>query len=393
LNGATPILINDCRVLIIDDNEHSRHLIGSILAAANIPIQEFAGDGLEGLAKVSSFEPDIIVLDIMMPRMDGLEFLNHLRRNPNWGTIPVLVQTALGSPEDRNRIYQAGATDMLTKPISAGELIMRVRTHLENRLLTRSYQNRLRLEAEINAARQMQEALLPPLALLEEIRLRTSIRIDSHFETSSELGGDYWGVHDLAEDQLGIFTVDFSGHGVGAALNTFRLHAVMSNLRPHDDDPAAYLAALNNQLKPLLPSGQFATIFYGIINTRKNSLIYSAAGSPFPLIGRQGSADIKAHDAGGLPLAMKKDAAYENRHVDFPPGSFLFLYSDALIETAVTDGAVLDEDDLKALLWKSMETEPEAAALERLTGKFHEMMTGSLDDDLTVVLARRETIY
>lgn len=391
MNGETPISINDCRVLIIDDNEHSRRLIGSILTAADIPVHEFAGDGLEGLAKVNSFEPDIIVLDIMMPRMDGLEFLGHIRRNPNWGTIPVLVQTAMGSPEDRNRIYRAGATDMLTKPISAGELITRVRTHLENRMLARSYQNRLRLEAEINAARQMQEALLPPSAFLEEIRLRTSIRIDSCFETSSELGGDYWGVHNLADDQLGIFTVDFSGHGVSAALNTFRLHAVMSNLRPHADDPAAYLAVLNNQLKPLLPRGQFATMFYGIIDVRENSLVYSAAGAPFPLIGREGSADIESHDAGGLPLAMKKDAAYENRHVDFPPGSFLFLYSDALIETAVTDGVVLDEDAIKTLLRESLEP-PETPALKHLTGRFHEMMTGSLNDDLTMVLARRETV-
>ena len=313
-----------------------------------------------------------------------------MRADPNHGTTPVLVQTALGTPEDRNRVYKAGATDMLTKPISGGELIIRVRTHLENRLLVQNHQDRLRLESEINAARQMQEALLPPSALLEEIQEQYAIDIDAHFETSSELGGDFWGVHRLQDHQLGIYIVDFSGHGVGAALNTFRLHTLMSDLRPSADDPAAYLATLNNQLVQLLAVGQFATMFYGIIDTKLHSLTYSAAAAPPPLVGQEDAPDLEFHDTRGLPLGMKKDTAYENHTTGFPPGCLLFLYSDALIETTVTGGEDLDEAGVKALLRESLEAEGTNRPLEYMIGKFHQMMAEPLRDDLTAVLVRRE---
>ncbi len=144
------------------------------------------------MEKLASFDPDIVILDVMMPKMDGLEFLRHLRADPEHSTVPVLVQTALSSPSDRDNVYKAGATDMLNKPISAGELLVRMRTHLENRLLFKSLQDRMRLEAEVNAARQMQEALLPQQALLDDIRKNHDLCIRTHFETSSELGGDLW---------------------------------------------------------------------------------------------------------------------------------------------------------------------------------------------------------
>ena len=383
------ISVDDCRVLVVDDNESNWLLIGGILDAAGIGKLEFACDGIDGLAKVASFKPDIIILDIMMPNMDGLEFMGHMRNSTELGTVPILVQTALNSNEERNEIYAAGATDMLTKPLNPGELITRVRTHLENRRLTKIHQNQLRLDAELDAAKRMQEALLPPPSLFQELRQRTGLGIDSHFETSSELGGDMWGLHALGENQTGIFTIDFSGHGLGASLNTFRLHTIMSNLRPPADDPAQYLCVLNEQLKQLLPLGQFATMFYGIIDTKEDTLAYSAAGAPFPLVGRLGTSELQYHEAAGVPLGMKQNVTYENRRLDFPEDSYLFLYSDALIETPDRDGHDLDENGVKDLLTKSLTSGDAHSTLHRLRDNFDHWTAASPVDDLTLVLAIR----
>lgn len=387
-NGIS-ISIEECRVLVVDDNERSWQLIGSILNAAGINNLEYACDGVDGLEKVESYRPDIIILDIMMPNMDGFEFMRHMRTSTDMGTVPILVQTSLNSNEERNDIYAAGATDMLTKPLSPGQLITRVRTHLENRCLTQIHQNQLRLEAELNAAQRMQEALLPPPSLFQQIRQRTALIIDGHFETSSELGGDMWGLHALGDNQTGIFTIDFSGHGLGASLNTFRLHTIMSNLHPTAGDPAEYLSVLNNQLKQLLPLGQYATMFYGIIDTQLDTLTYSAAGAPFPLIGHLDESEAEYHDASGVPLGMKHGVTYENRRIDFPTGSYLFLYSDALIETPGYDGKDMDEPGVKDLLKKSLSGEDAHSALKDLRDRFHNWTAIPPLDDLTLVLAIR----
>ncbi len=381
--------ISEARVLIVDDNERNRMLIGAFLKAANINNQEFACDGVEGLDKVDEFNPDLIILDIMMPNMDGIEFMHHLRNSTDQATTPILVQTALNSADECNRIYASGASDMLTKPINAAEMITRVRTHLQLRHLANVYQNQLRIETELNAARRMQEALLPPSTLLEEVRVNSSLHLTSHFETCSELGGDLWGVHVLGEGKTGVFTIDFSGHGVGASLNTFRMHALMGYLRPNADDPAQYLAMLNNELKSLLQIGQFATMFYGVIDTQNDTLTYSAAAAPPPVVGSLNGAGMTYQDTRGIPLGMKKDATYETHTVDFPEGSFLFLYSDALIETPDDTGTDLNEDGVLEMLRSSLSQTDKTPAVEALTASFYDHAAVPLQDDLTFVLAAR----
>lgn len=387
--AGQPLSLAECRVLVVEDNPPTCQLIKAFLSVLGIEHVFFAGDGVEGLERVPAVAPDLIILDVMMPRMDGIEFLKRLRADPDWATTPVLVQTALDSKQDRTRIYTAGANDMLTKPLNHNEFVVRVRTHLENRLLVRSHLHRIRLSAEVGTARRMQMALLPPEKLLEEIELHQGVRIQSHFETCSELGGDFWGVHrHRAEDPtFGLFSVDFSGHGLGAALNTFRLHTLMNNFRPTGDDPAEYLSMLNQQLVGLLPRGQFATMVYILADVAAGTLTYSGAGAPPPLVGDPKTGTVERLDASGIPLGMVREAQYENRQADFPAGGVLFLYSDALFETGRRDGAEFGVDDVPELFRQSLfaETDP----LNHMVTDFRAKVIKSLDDDLTLVTAIR----
>ena len=381
--------MSEARVLIVDDNERNRMLIGALLTAAGVNNQETAVDGIDALDKVDSFSPDLIILDIMMPRMDGMEFMQVLRSGTEQGTVPILVQTALNSPEERNKIYASGATDMLSKPINSAELITRVRTHLELRHLAHVYQDQMRLEAELGAARRMQEALLPPMSLLDEIRTDRGVAIDAHFETSSELGGDIWGTHTLEGHTTGVFSVDFSGHGVGASLNTFRLHALMSHLRPTDKDTSGYLAVLNNDLKELLPLGQYATMFYGVIDTENNTLTYSAAAAPSVIMGKLDGEGVAYHTTRGVPLGMKQGSEYETYTLPFTEGDFLFLYSDALIETSDEFGDVIDEKMLLNMLVEALKDRDRIPVIDALRAEFEDRRAGPLGDDLTLVLVSR----
>lgn len=377
-----PIDISQCRVLVIDDALSTQKLIAAYLSTAGLYKFEFAGNGRDALAKVEAFEPDLIILDIVMPEMDGYEFCRHLRARPQTADIPILVETALETLFDRTAVFQAGATDLVTKPLHGAELKARVRLHLEKRLLIESLQGfRRTMQTELDVARQMQENLLPNAAAIDSIGRSSGIHIRSHFQPSAELGGDLWVVQPLGEGLAGVAIVDFSGHGLSASLNTFRLHTMMSTSSPQPRDPADYVTALNFQLVDLLPTHQFATMFYAVIDTNREIMTYVAAGSPCPIIG---TPDVRVLDVCGLPLGITRKAQYVNQRVAFPAGSFLLLYSDALSETPDLAGDCLNGDRLVELVRECRKAPTASSPLAALVDRFNQSRT-PIADDLTLV--------
>jgi sigma-B regulation protein RsbU (phosphoserine phosphatase) len=385
-SGDPALDLSRCRVLVIDDALPIRQLIGGYLQSAGISLIEFAENGADGLAKLHSFGPDLVILDIVMPGIDGFEICRRLRANPLTRNLPVLVETALDSTADRSAVFDAGATDLITKPIHGPELIARVKIQLENRLLIRSLQDHVKLMMwELELARYMQENLLPRQEMLDAVERATGLAVASHFQPSAELGGDLWSVHPLGDGQTGISIIDFAGHGLAAALNTFRLHTLMNQIAPTPADPAAYLAQLNRKLVDLLPNGQFATMFLAIIDSRRGLMTYAAAGTPSPVIGNP---EIGLLDGSGLPLGISLEADYQNCQVPFPPDSVLFLYSDALTESADHSGHCLESEDLAELVDQCRGDAGKSLPLDRLIARFLRGR-GPVTDDLTLVWVRQ----
>jgi two-component system, OmpR family, alkaline phosphatase synthesis response regulator PhoP len=120
------------RVLIADDNPQGAELLEAYLADIDCEIQT-AADGEETLRKVRSWHPDLILLDIMMPKISGFEVCKRLRADPATADIVVLMITALDQASDIDRAVEAGTNDFLTKPINKTELILRVRSALGSR--------------------------------------------------------------------------------------------------------------------------------------------------------------------------------------------------------------------------------------------------------------------
>ncbi|MCG5242081.1 PP2C family protein-serine/threonine phosphatase [Azospirillum doebereinerae] len=382
-----PFTLGQARVLVVDDNRVNRHLLLALLERGGVRQVEEAEDGNDGLARLDSFKPDLVLLDLMMPHLDGFEMCRRMRADPRWKGLPVLVQSSLNRAEDRARAFAAGATDYVTKPINAVELVARVRIHLQKRALLRDLeQYHTRARRELAQARRMQEKLMPGPARLAELRSTLGIAIDSHFAPSSELGGDFWGIQRLPDGRTGVYLVDFSGHGVGAALNTFRLHAICQQLAPACGDPEDFLAAVNTRLCALLPSGQFATMLTGIVDTEAGVFDYASAGSTAPMVWAPGETEPRLGDGTGLPLGLLASMRYERRSLPLPPGGRLFLYSDAAIE--IQQGCdVLDECGLAALVGRHM---AQAEGARFLEGVLEDLRAaGPIDDDLTALVLTR----
>jgi len=245
-----------------------------------------------------------------------------------------------------------------------------------------------RLTGELDTARSMQKHLFPTAQEIEDYQQRFDLSIGSYFESSSELGGDLFQLKPLDDQRLQVVVSDLSGHGVSAALNMFRLHTLLDGAR--DESPAKTLERLNQQLYQLLPSGQFATMLYGIIDRKDNSFTYSSAASPQPLLFSK--ADIQVLQTSGFPLGISKKAKYYNVSLDFYPGDLLFFYSDSVLESPLAGNrAGLDIESLQKLLLKHSQAVTANAWVDNLVRDFKSSLyDGQLPDDLTLLMIKRK---
>ena len=376
-------------ILIVDDVELNRLLISSYLSKGGFENLHFAVDGLDALDKIKQLNPDLIILDLIMPNMDGFEVCRALRKNELYGDLPILVQTAMSEPEERAEAFEAGATDLVSKPLSPLELVSRTRIHLENRLMLRglkSYQARLTRDLEV--AREMQKALMPRQDFLKQVEDNHRVRLLYQYESSDELGGDFWGLRVVDDNRLFFYIVDFAGHGVSAALNTFRLHSIIDHSE-NIPSPEIYLGELNRQLYRLLPVEQYATMLCGFIDVPRGRLVYASAASTSPMIGRQGSGEIRLLDPTGYPLGAMAEASFEKHEVPFAPGDLLFLYSDVLTENPDKNGAPLGEEGLEELFRKSLlDSRVELSLCQIMSENIEQVLQRPYQDDMTAVFLR-----
>ncbi|MGF1581885.1 MAG: response regulator [Gemmataceae bacterium] len=140
------------RILIADDNPQGVELLEAYLLEADYEI-ETAADGQETLDKIESFKPDLILLDIMMPRLSGFEVCKQVKSNPETSDIAILMVTALDQPSDIDRAVDAGTNDFLTKPINKTELLLRVRSALNARIYKQQLEEALAYIEEVEKAR------------------------------------------------------------------------------------------------------------------------------------------------------------------------------------------------------------------------------------------------
>ncbi|MGJ4891880.1 PP2C family protein-serine/threonine phosphatase [Bradyrhizobium sp. HKCCYLR20261] len=387
---AVPEGLANARILIADDDPLCRRLVAGVLRAQKFTNIEFAEGGLSAMEQVHSFRPDLMLLDMQMPDISGLDVCRRLRAKPEFADVPILVQTATVDRKKMGELFSAGASDFLSKPLNPSELIARVVVHLERWNSLRELRDyRERISRELEAAHRMQVELLPDPVTLQWAARTADLRMATYNRSSSELGGDLWGILPISNGAFGIFLADFTGHGVNAALNTFRLHALIHEYKALHDDPGALLSMLNERLVRLLRTGQFATFMYVVVNHRANVLKCASAGAPPAILVQGIDGRARLCDTSGFPLGVERGVQYRTSRRKFSPGSLLLLFSDGLSEFPNAKGERIGDDGLvKALNACGPALAPQEV-IDRLCSAAGIGEASPLPDDTTIVCLDR----
>ncbi len=380
-------------ILIVDDSEMNRLYLEKILRSRGFTQLLPVSSAEEALQSLAWFQPEMILLDIVMPSgIDGYDCCEAIRSQERYRDLPILIQTSITSPELRVKAFKKGATDFVSKPLYPDELCARIIVHLERLHSIRTLQiYKSRIEVELEAARRLQSSILPEAWELEEIKRRCGISIASYSQPSSEIGGDFWGLKNIFPHQTAVWLVDFSGHGVAAALNSFRLQAYLKEYSSVAARPGEYLAHMNDKLLHLLMRGQFATMFYGIVDTQTSQLFYACACIPPPIILRKETGKAGMIDGQGNPLGIGMHL-YPTQSITFAMGDVLLLYSDALTETPNEAGKYITEEQIIGLLEQHRDKSPEDIK-NALLNYFNQHAGDRVRDDLTLVVCVRTAAW
>jgi sigma-B regulation protein RsbU (phosphoserine phosphatase) len=341
-------------VLVVDDSEDNRDVLCRRLQRAGHDAAS-AEDGHVALSMLAEGGFDLVLLDVMMPGIDGFEVLGTLRETRPATELPVIMATARDQREDIVAALRAGANDYVTKPLDFPVVLARVNAQLSLkravdriRALERDLDRRnaaleaanRRMRADLETAARVQQSLLPAAA-----PPAPGIGCCWSYEPCDELGGDILNVFALDDRHLGLYVLDVSGHGVPAALLSVTLSWLLSPTgqsslvlhRRRDDGDGVEITPPGDVCRELSrrfqmgPTEQYFTLLYGVLDTRSRRLRYCSAGHPGPLLA-PGSGEMKDLSAPSFPIGWMADFAYPEKTLEFAPGDRLYLYSDGVGE-------------------------------------------------------------
>jgi serine phosphatase RsbU (regulator of sigma subunit) len=372
-------------ILLVDDAPANIQVVNSILKDSyKIRVATNGAKALE-LANATPL-PDLILLDVMMPEMDGYEVCSRLKLDSQTRDIPVIFLTGQTEIENETRGFQLGAVDYIHKPFSPAVVMARVHTHLMLRGVREQLAQQLHIiQKELETARQIQLSILPT-----EIPKIEGLDIAARYIPMTSVAGDFYDFIVVDEKRLGILVADVSGHGMPSALIASMLKIALAAQVPHAADPAQVLSGLNQALCGKFDH-HYVTAAYLFLDMAKGMLTYAGAGHPPLLLWGASSAGVRDVEKNGLFLGKFPWATYSSVDLPLKAGDWCLLYTDGIPETTNPSEIEFGINRFRQFLLTQQSTSANQFAdhlLEELSAWAARDPSDDMDDDITMVAVR-----
>jgi sigma-B regulation protein RsbU (phosphoserine phosphatase) len=342
---------NDATAIVVLDTDLSAaRRIGSWLRDAGLRGVLTARTCDEALFLLGRKNPLLLIIDEHISVADETRLLWHIALCGH-APAPAIVRVLADNSPNLLAVGRRMAAGSIRKPLDRQDVVVQVGLALRRPDLAGELERNLdQSVVQLETARRMQLGLLPRADELEALEAECGVGLAGFYRSGQAVGGDFWGAWPTGRGRLALSVVDFAGHGLGAALNTFRLHAILHEPTLPRGLPVRMTSMLNRRLHGLLQRGEYATMIYALIDPAGRRIKWCSAGGPSPLfVGANGVGQNL--EGRGLPLGVREGSAYRSCNITLPGPGILCLFSDGLYECgAGTDD--ITREEIKFVLTK-----------------------------------------
>lgn len=354
------------KLLVINDDDDVRDVISLFLKSRSFEVIE-ASDGYQGIEKAALNTPDLILLDVMMPGIDGYQVCRELKKNPATKEIPVIFLSSLNDPKDKITGLESGGVDFVTRVEDKGELLARVQTHLKLAALT-------------NAVKEQNAELIQKQRLLDnDLKMAASIQRsllpDNKFQSAhmtfawkclpcEMIGGDIFNSVPVDESHVAVYILDVSGHGVASAMVTVAISQFIQQFirsLPRDKNtimtlPQIITEQMNKEF-PYERFNEFFTLFFMVINAETGEVGYCNGGHPPPIV-LHAQQPLEMLEGSEIAIGIA-DASYPVHRKKLKKKDKIVLYTDGILECRNVHDAMYGQERFYKLLEKIKHEKPE----------------------------------
>jgi sigma-B regulation protein RsbU (phosphoserine phosphatase) len=370
------------KLLIVDDTPENIQVLMGTLKDQYAIVAAINGEKALKLA-VAEPQPDLILLDIMMPGMDGFEVCQRLKTDAATCEIPIIFLSALDDTVNKVKGFTVGAVDYISKPFHPEEVLVRVNTHLTIHRLSQEVQaQRNQLENELKVVSELQRNLLP-----ERLPDIHGLKLAVHYETSRYAGGDYYDVVKLPEDRCGLLVADSEGHSAPATVMMAMTCSLFRSCPDLHDQPDRVLDFINTHLCKVNKES-FVTALYAVYDGNRRTLRISRAGHPLPILFK--SSENSAREVFCKGVFMMGVEPYHHvpvTEIRLDAGDRLLLYTDGVPERFNTEERLYGEERLQWHMEQSIGLDDPEFLLKGIVQDLEDFAGGRpADDDQALLL-------
>jgi sigma-B regulation protein RsbU (phosphoserine phosphatase) len=375
--------LSECRVLVVDDVKANVDVL--VQALRNDHKLSVALDGESALRSVEKNPPDLVLLDIVMPGIDGYEVCRRLRATPSTRDIPVMFLSSLEEVRSKTLGFEVGGNDYLTKPFEILEVKARVRSLLKAKAYSDAVKEKM--AAELAIAREIQLGILP--ANVAACVAGTDLDVCASLEPAREVGGDLYEVLRLDDGRLLVAVGDVSGKGIPAALFMAVTTTLLRTMARQYRKPEEIVLHVNDALAVQNPHGMFVTLLCLIVDPATGIVTCANAGHPPPVLVRPGSAPCVTLGPTAMVSGIMAGMDVGSETIQLQPGDTLVLYTDGVTEAFNAEHTMFEEARLLGCIGGAA-GQPAAGTVSTILDAVRRHAADCPpSDDLTIVAVRR----